>query len=360
MHLPKRQISKAHYTAIKNELIYWQQNEMLDSEQAAGILDLYQIKQGISFLRVILVTGAVLVGLGILSFIASNWYLMSKLSKFLLIILIFAGSNCVSYLLRDKFPKTSVSLLYLGTLIYGAGIFLVGQMFNYGGYFSYAFLLWGAGILPIAYFFRDKLIFIFSNILFLIYVEGMMGPARITYWPLLTVPVVFFINYRLESFAAGAFFNNLVLLNAVGYYLGKWNTAGLYIAAVYMLIGFIMLYSPIKVNTGTYRFTGLLTIGIAGLFLTDKSLWDNFFGSGITASIIFSVAFLLYLFYLLKKGMLVPIIFVCGVILKFYFDTFYDFMSKSVFFIIGGLILIMFGFYFERLRNRKGADPDEE
>jgi uncharacterized membrane protein len=83
------------------------------------------------------------------------------------------------------------------------------------------------------------------------------------------------------------------------------------------------------------------------------------FGDGITASIVFSVLFVLLLLAYVRTGSLMALVFVCATILRFYFDTFFDFMPKSFFFIIGGLILLGFGFYFERLRNRKGGILNE-
>jgi uncharacterized membrane protein len=360
--MEKKQISKSDLNFLQGELKFWEKNNIIDQPKQAEILSLYETSS-LNFIKIILAIGSVLIGLGILSFFASNWDVMSKLTKFLLIVFLYIGSNAVSFLLQHKYPKTSTSLLYLGVLIYGAGIFLIGQMFNYGGNFNtLAFLLWGAGILPFAYLFKEKIIFIFSNVLFLIYINNLFAKSGTSYWLLILVPLLYYINYTLDNFEIGTFFNNLVLLNAIGYYLGELDLEGFYITLIYMAIGFVLYYAPIKTNSGTHKFIGLMTIGVSGLFLTDKSLWDNFkvFGDGITASIVFSVAFVLFLFNMLRKGLLLPLVFICGVILKFYFDTFYDFMSKSVFFIIGGVILILFGFYFERLRNKKGADVYEK
>lgn len=64
---------------------------------------------------------------------------------------------------------------------------------------------------------------------------------------------------------------------------------------------------------------------------------------------------MLVLLAYVRQGSLTALVFVCATILRFYFDTFFDFMPKSFFFIIGGLMLLGFGFYFERMRSRKGG-----
>ncbi len=53
------------------------------------------------------------------------------------------------------------------------------------------------------------------------------------------------------------------------------------------------------------------------------------------------LSFMLGLFYLVKREFIGAIAFIALIIMRFYFDTFYDFMPKSLFFVIGGAYLLV-------------------
>lgn len=355
--MEKRKINKSKFSFLEEELEYLKKEALITVDQKNEILDRYILNR-LNFIKVLLVIGSVLIGLGILSFIASNWKELNKMTKFLIVIGLYLSANICSFKIQDKYEKTSKSLLYLGTLIYGSGIFLVAQMFNYGGHFSNAFLLWGLGVLPLAYIFKDKIIFIFSHILFLIYLNGGFGLYDVSYWIVVITPALYYINSYLRNPKEGTFFNNLVLLNAVGYFLEKSNLDGLYITGIFLIIGATTYYIPFKINDKVFKIIGSITFGISGLILTGPYVWDNLkiFKDGVSISIIFAVIYFLYLLMLTRKGNLISLIFICFTMLRYYFDTFYDFMPKSLFFIIGGIILLGFGHYFERIRNKNGGD----
>lgn len=355
--MQKRVLTKAQFNFLEDELEYCKKTNLITSEQKNEILDHYAMKR-LNFVKVILAIGSVLIGLGVLSFIASNWDAMGKLAKFLIIIGFYIGVNLASFKLQESYPKTSISLLYLGVLIYGAGIFLVGQTFNIGGDFTNAFLLWGTGILPLAFMFKDKIVYIFIHILFLIYINGSFQFNDIPYWILVVIPILYYTNIRLNNSKIGSLFNNLLLLNTIGYFMDKFNFDGLIIAFVFLGIGLLMTYLPVRINRDIVKLLGSITFGISGLFLTSHYLWDGYslFGNGTSISIAFSIIFVIYLLLLTKKGNLISLVFICATIFRYYFDTFFDFMPKSIFFLCGGLILLAFGIYFERARNKRGGD----
>jgi uncharacterized membrane protein len=189
--MQKRVLTKSQFNFLEDELEYCKKTSLITPEQKSEILDHYTMKS-LNFVKVILVIGSVLIGLGVLSFIASNWDVMSKITKFLTIITLYIGVNAASYKLQESYPKTSRSLLYLGVLVYGAGIFLVDQTFNFGGNFTHSFFLWGIGILPLSFLFKDKIIFIFTHILFLVYINGSFRLNDMAYWILVIIPILYY------------------------------------------------------------------------------------------------------------------------------------------------------------------------
>lgn len=363
--MAKRVVGKHLYELLRQEVKYYSDSGIINGEQADRIMGLYQIKQGLSFLRVVLVTGAVLVGLGVLSFIASNWDVIGKLSKYLIIMAAFLSVNLTGYLLFEKHPKTSRSLLYLAALIYGAGIFLVGQIFNFSGHFTSAFLLWAVGIFPAAVLFRDKMIYVFSTLLLLVYVNGHFELGSNPWAVLAALPVLYYCNRYLNDSDVIVFFTNLVTLNTIGFFAFQYEMTGLFIAVLFFLLGVIMLYFFRGKHKLVFEIQGKLAMGISGLILTIPQVWETWEkaiarGSGDVYSIIFTVLFVVYLLVLTKKEDLIALIFICFTIFRYYFDLTYDFLPKSVFFIISGVMLLTFGFFIERQIKRKGGPGHDE
>lgn len=362
----KRPLSKQELSFLDRELQFQQDAGIITEGQRLSIMSNYEPKQGLSFIRVMLTIGALLVGLGILSFIASNWAELGKVTKFSIILAVFLGSMLASYKVHDNYPKTSWSLLYIGVLTYGAGIFLVGQMFNFGGHFTGAFLLWALGAFPVAVLFRDKAVYLFTCLLTVVYISGHFDLAGYPYLAILMIPALYYCNRYLGNSKAITFFTNLVALDAVLLFANKTGMENFYICLLFFGIGIGLYYLPIKTNTQVYRLLGTIVLGVAGLFLTVPEIWRDVLETGTHANLydpsagriassVFAVALVIYLLTLTRKENLTALVFICAVIFRYYVDTFIDFMPKSIFFIIGGLLLLGFGYYFEQLRRKKGG-----
>ncbi len=104
-------------------------------------------------IRIIVTIGAILVGAGIFSFIAANWQEMTKVMKILIIVLAMISSYTGGWFLREKwhYEKTGEALLLLGAIIYGAGIFLIAQVFHIRGNWPDGFILWMIGTIVMAF-----------------------------------------------------------------------------------------------------------------------------------------------------------------------------------------------------------------
>ena len=104
-------------------------------------------------IRIIVTIGAVLVGAGIFSFIAANWLEMTKPIKIGIILISMIVSYGAGWYLKEKseLQKTGDALILLGSIIYGAGIFLVAQMFNIRANWPDGFILWMIGTIAMAF-----------------------------------------------------------------------------------------------------------------------------------------------------------------------------------------------------------------
>lgn len=104
-------------------------------------------------IRIILTLAAILVGAGIFSFIASNWQEMTRLIKITVILMAMLTAYSLGWYFKEKMNllKTGEALILLGSIIYGAGIFLVAQMFHIRANWPDGFILWMLGTIALAY-----------------------------------------------------------------------------------------------------------------------------------------------------------------------------------------------------------------
>jgi uncharacterized membrane protein len=351
----KRKISNSDYRILEKELHFLEQTGQLETNQARKLLAEYMPTERLSFVRVLLVIGAILIGVGILSFTAGNWQQIPKLAKFLLLFFGTAGFYAVGYKMEDIFPRTSRCFYYIGVFAFGAGIFLIGQMFNLGEGVYADFFMWGLGILPLAYYLKDKLISASAALFFIIYgFNALNGTVGVPFVLLLIIPLLFWMNERRMGHSRGLFIANTILTLTFSFNLFFYfDVHEVLIICAFFALGLLLAFYPF----GRYQlpsvWLGSTLYGIAGLFLTFPSTWTGFVSenSAGMAAIIFTIIFAIKLLFFLKIGSLPAVLIVCTLICRFYVDLSYNFMPKSLFFIVGGLILIGFGFWFEKTRR---------
>jgi len=160
------EIEPAFYKKLLKEMESWQAEGLLTPDQKERILARYRHIEEIEqkagpgkLVTTISILGAVLVGVGVLLLIASNW---SEIPRWGKLGIIFGGmltSYSLGYVMRyerKNYPKVGASLILLGSIIFGAGIFLIAQIYNVTVHYPNGPLMWGLGILPLAYLLRFK------------------------------------------------------------------------------------------------------------------------------------------------------------------------------------------------------------
>lgn len=355
----KRKISKSQYSFLKQELAFLQQQGKLDEAQREDSLSLYETKGTTNFVRILLVFGSVLVGIGILSFIAGNWNGLAPFSKFFLLITIFLASYLGGFMIEPAYEKTSRSLYYIGAAIYGAGIFLIGQTFHLQHTVYTDFLLWAIGILPLVYYLRDQFLAVFASVFLIIYsfsafTPGSFGP----YWLLLLLPILFWMNEKRMG-RKSSLFVMAVLLAAtfVVNMLEASRVDELLSILIVFAGGVLLVFYPFRQYRTASSWIGSILFGITGIMLTIPFFWKNV-QLEAWAPYLFAAGLIALLIYLLRKDSLPAILITCALIYRYYTDITYDFMPKSLFFVIGGILLIAFGFWFEK--SRRGTVKQHE
>ncbi|MBT2727216.1 DUF2157 domain-containing protein [Bacillus sp. ISL-75] len=357
--MAKRIVKQHELNFLKRELRFLEDSEILPAGKVNEIDEIYEV-QRLSFTKTLLYVGSILIGAGVLSFIASNWDEIGKIAKLLLIIVLFVASNLAGFKMEMNYPKTSKSLYYVGVLVFGAGIFLVEQMFHLGTNSQNAFLWWSLGILPLAWVLRDKWILLASSIFVLKYMlDGQyLEGVNIPYWTLLWIAAIYLLNEKIGFSKATGFVTGLLSLAFIGtvisFFVNRYDYTDFpYVyGLIYLVIGVALFLSRGRIRD-IYVVLGYLVHGAAALLLSFEDTWPMDW-----MYIPFSVIYVLYVLYLIKKGSLLSIIILCVMIFRFYLDLSFEFLPKSFVFIIGGFLLLGFGFYFEKQR-KKGVGVHE-
>jgi hypothetical protein len=111
--------------------------------------------------RLLLLAAAAFVAAGVFSFVAANWEAMPRPLRLTLVLAVMLAASVAGWMLQDRrgHERLGESLLGLGTLVYGAGIFLVGQMFNVRANWPDGFVLWCLGAVAMAHAVRVRVLF---------------------------------------------------------------------------------------------------------------------------------------------------------------------------------------------------------
>ena len=144
-----------HLEWLKQEVAAWRADGLVDDALAARILARYPAAPERNWGRIIFsAIGAVLVGLGVILFFAYNWQALPKAAKLALVLggLLAAHSGALAVARRPDAGRGLVEGLHvLGTMLFGAGIWLVAQIYHIDEHYPNAFLVWSIAALVMAW-----------------------------------------------------------------------------------------------------------------------------------------------------------------------------------------------------------------
>jgi uncharacterized membrane protein len=89
-----------------------------------------------------LILGGILLGAGVLLFVAAHWDKVSPLVRLLLVLAMLSFFHSLGLLTRSRFARFATAMHAVGTISAGAAIALVGQIFNMQEHWPAAVLLW--------------------------------------------------------------------------------------------------------------------------------------------------------------------------------------------------------------------------
>ncbi len=142
---------------VRREAETWVREGLVESGQAQRIVARYEARAGSAPSKAMLLLtslGAILAGLAVILFFAYNWEEMHRFAKLAVIFAGIAGMHCAGFYRSHKAGRItpgSQALHLLGTMLFGAGIWLVAQIYHIDEHYPNAFLLWGAAALALAW-----------------------------------------------------------------------------------------------------------------------------------------------------------------------------------------------------------------
>lgn len=151
------------YSRLKEEMVEWQRDGIINSTQAEAILKRKGVEEKAyrpgNVITALSTLAVILIGVGIILFFASNWDRMPDSVKIVLLLAATFSSYFAGYVMRfekENYPRAGHALIFLGSILVGASIFLIGQMFNINVDATWLFLLWFIAISPMGYFFDSR------------------------------------------------------------------------------------------------------------------------------------------------------------------------------------------------------------
>jgi len=399
-------IDSVFYRKLKQEAERWQTEGIIASGQKERILERYRRAEEIEakagsnkLITTISILGAVLVGVGFILFIASNWSEITRAGKLGIIF----GALLVSYIsgfyLRyesEKYPKIGAALILLGTIIFGAGIFLIAQIYNITVHYPNGPLMWGLAILPLAYLLRFKSVLTLALLVLCVWLGMELTFHMDERFAPLAVVVIFFMSgimlwwvghahkglEALQGISSPYIFIGIVLTFASAFILtfidriekwGSWDLMIFYIPITALFVIAATVYAATaEKEKGWIIELAVLMLIFAGLFvcavfypesLSTKNVLDTYTVAAYREisfnRIIFNVIYatgiigIIFLGYINRSTLYINIgllFFVLDVIAR-YFDFFWKLLPRSLFFIGGGLILLTGSVFLERKRR---------
>jgi len=406
-------------TIILQEASRWKEEGVISEEQWAQIMSRYPERSRTHALPLF---AAILMGLGVLTFVASNWEAMGAFAKMAIIFLsmtaAYAGGE---YVRRRGYDRIGLALTTVGIMIYGAGFFLIGQTYHLSANPVNAFYLWLIGAVTMTWHYRNRFLAFVSVVIW--FVSALYG-AETGDRDAWTIGVFYFL------FAVGIaplvwkFHSRWITIPALGvlygyalYDLRHIGEGLIFPAAVtaFLLVslGLERLHEPIA---RSLRLLGYLALTLLGIFviLADQE-WMLTFNPADTWLSLFSLLVAgAFAFLARKRGTmerlvdLIPLaaflviywtgseyapvmmilalfLFSIGMVLGGersrdierinagailfgvtclvgYVNFAWEFLDKSLFFLLGGFLLLIISFFLERQRRKwvREARGDDE
>jgi uncharacterized membrane protein len=157
----KKTVSLKTLSWLLKEIELWRTEGVVSPEQAGQLQSRYrtqyesQEKGRPDMMTIVIsITGALLIGLGVILFIAYNWDKISREVHTGMILSAMVIAYLGGYFIREKYPAYRIlgeAAIFLGAIFFGSGIWLIAQMYNINAHYPNGFLFWAIGAIAVSY-----------------------------------------------------------------------------------------------------------------------------------------------------------------------------------------------------------------
>ena len=186
MKSPSESVSPGFLARLRREVEAWQQDGTITAEQGQAILARYPAyspgyeasRRRQALVVGLSILGAILIGLGVITFFAANWDEISRGVKLGSLVVGMALSYGAGYFVwqRMGYHAVGVALVLLGCIIFGSGVHLIGQIYHIPVNHPNLSTFWFLGVLPLAYVTRSRPVMFLAIVLFLVAVTFRLIP----------------------------------------------------------------------------------------------------------------------------------------------------------------------------------------
>ena len=261
--------NKIHW--LLSEIDRWKTDGLVSPEQADLLRKRYDqppapAAESVPWgLLVFASAGAIVIGLGVILLFAYNWAEIPKPGKLALVFLALIGAHAgaIRLLARSGWqPRLGEALAVLGSMFYGAGIWLVAQIYNIDEHYPNGFLVWALGALAMAWAIRST-------------ANGLLAVILLAIWGCTEA-----FDFHAPEFWA-------VMLVAGGLLPLAWKQrSALLLAATLAAIQLLLAVNVVNWGGGAHAFTAtlawaVLLVAVARLTRADRP--DFAAGAGVIA-----------------------------------------------------------------------------
>lgn len=356
-------ISKKFMDFLLAETDVWVEQGIVSHEQASAIAALYEVREH-SLRKILMIAGAVLLGLGGVSFIAAHWHQLPKLFRVCVIVAGYVASLCAYVFMGRGTNKTARSFLLIASLIFGSGIYLITRMYNYKLEFSELLAWWLVHLIVTALCTKDSWQVYLAQAVGLLYLNWInaidifalefMSSAKVDV-SLFFMPAEGFallialwctrlrINDR-TALNVNMLLTLLVLASRMSLcFGGTWTLIILGVA------GAVMSFTRLT----DVEIMGLLVMGLCGLVLTWPEVWHNELADwrNVLAVVSAVLTACVMLVNIWRGHAAIGVTFCALLVMRYFFDRLFGYMPKAWGFTIMGVVLLGAGMFFGRLRK---------
>ena len=388
--------NRQQVTWLRGELTLWEKEGLISTEQAQSVLARPAYVETLSgspshrLTKLFAILGGLLVGVGMILFFSSNWRVIPDAGKLALVFASVISAYMAGYRLRfgsASRPGLAAGFFLLGAIAYGSGIFLVAQIYNFHADWRTGILYWFLGTLPLAYVVDSRPV-LWLSLGTLILWSGtrfeQTGGLFFVLWQglgtlLITLSYVHLHHLRHRRFAkiyfalgAGVvlFVTLMMTFEDIAVSLARARPPRDFMiscVALLVLCGVaVIAFSAGPWSAPDPRYRRLLALLLGALAPAVLLLTNGDPGNGFLIFVnllLFSecVALILFAVAVRTKAYLnLGIGFFLALVACRYFDNFWEYLPRSLFFVFGGVLMLLLGFFLEKRRRRWIAEFEAE